>query len=111
MGKSENKEPTIRPANYNLWVGVFCVLIFVAAGAFYYASQKIEYVWRWNRVPIYFAYKDDIQITSAIDGDVESVTTGEKESIITGRDRFDISIYRRIGHDRRERIHYHHKRP
>jgi polar amino acid transport system permease protein len=83
MGKSENKEPKIRPANYNLWVGVFCVLIFVAAGAFYYASQKIEYVWRWNRVPIYFAYKDDIQITSAIDGDVESVTTGEKESIIT----------------------------
>jgi polar amino acid transport system permease protein len=53
------------------------------AGAFYYASQKIEYVWRWNRVPIYFAYKDDIQITSEIDGDVESITTGEKESIIT----------------------------
>jgi polar amino acid transport system permease protein len=83
MDKSENKEPTIRPANYQLWVGVFCVLILAAAGAFYYASQKIEYVWRWNRVPIYFAYKDDIQITSAIDGDVESITTGEKESIIT----------------------------
>ena len=83
MGKSEKKEPTIRPANYNLWVGVFWVFILVVAGAFYYASQKIEYVWRWNRVPIYFAYKDDIQITSQIDGDVESITTGDKESIIT----------------------------
>ncbi len=83
MGKSEKKEPTVRPPNYNLWVGVFCVFILVAAGAFYYASQKIEYVWRWNRVPIYFAYKEDIQITSEIDGDVESITTGEKESIIT----------------------------
>jgi polar amino acid transport system permease protein len=83
MGKSENKEPTLRPPNYNLWVGVFCVFILIAAGAFYYASQKIEYMWRWNRVPIYFAYKDDIQITSEIDGDVESITTGEKESIIT----------------------------
>ena len=83
MGKSEKKEPTLRPANYNLWVGVFCVFILIAAGAFYYASQQIEYVWRWNRVPIYFAYKDDIQITSEIDGDVESITTGEKESIIT----------------------------
>ena len=59
------------------------MIILVAAGAFYYASQKIEYVWRWNRVPIYFAYKDDIQITSDIDGDVESITTGDKESIIT----------------------------
>ena len=83
MGKSENKEPTIRPANYKLWVGVFWVFILVVAGAFYYASQKIEYVRRWNRVPIYFAYKDDIQITSRIDGDVESITTGDKESIIT----------------------------
>ena len=83
MGKSEKKEPTIRPANYNLWVGVFWVFILVVAGAFYYASQKIEYVWRWNRVPIYFAYKDDIHITAEIDGDVESITTGAKESTIT----------------------------
>jgi polar amino acid transport system permease protein len=83
MGKSDKKEPTMRPARYNLWVGVFCVFILAVAGAFYYASQKIEYVWRWNRVPIYFAYKDDIQITSEIDGDVDSITTGEKESIIT----------------------------
>jgi polar amino acid transport system permease protein len=83
MGKTGKKEPTVRPPNYNLWVVVFCVFIVAVAGAFYYASQKIEYVWRWNRVPIYFAYKDDIQITSEIDGDVESITTGEKESIIT----------------------------
>jgi polar amino acid transport system permease protein len=83
MGKSANKQPTLRPPNYNLWVGVFCVFILITAGAFYYASQKIEYMWRWNRVPIYFAYKDDIRITSYIDGDVESITTGEKESIIT----------------------------
>jgi polar amino acid transport system permease protein len=83
MGNSEKKEPTVRPANYNLWVVVFCVFISVVAGAFWYASQKIEYVWRWNRVPIYFAYKDSIQITTEIDGDVESITTGEKESTIT----------------------------
>jgi polar amino acid transport system permease protein len=53
------------------------------AGAFYYASQKIEYVWRWNRVPIYFAYKDDIDITSEIDGDVESITKSNNKAVIT----------------------------
>jgi len=83
MGKSQNKQPSIRPARYNMWVGVFCVFILIMAGAFYYATQKIEYVWRWNRVPIYFAYKDDIQITSEIDGDVESITTDAQESTIT----------------------------
>ena len=83
MGKSQNKQPSVRPARYNMWVGVFCVFILIVAGAFYYATQKIEYVWRWNRVPIYFAYEDDIQITSEIDGDVESITTDAQESTIT----------------------------
>jgi len=83
MGKSQNKQPSIRPARYNMWVAVFCAFILIVAGAFYYATQKIEYVWRWNRVPIYFAYKDDIQITSEIDGDVESITTDAQESTIT----------------------------
>lgn len=83
MGKSQNKQPSIRPPRYNMWVGVFCVFALIVAGAFYYATQKIEYVWRWNRVPIYFAYKDDIQITAEIDGDVESITTDAQESTIT----------------------------
>ncbi len=81
--KSRKKPAIIRAANYNLWVGVFCVFMLVAAGAFYYATQKIEYVWRWNRVPIYFAYKEDIHIYSEIDGDVESITPQGKKSIIT----------------------------
>ena len=81
--KSQKKPAIIRAANYNLWVGVFCVFMLVAAGAFYYATQKIEYVWRWNRVPIYFAYKEDIHIYSEIDGDVESITPQGKKSIIT----------------------------
>ena len=81
--KSQKKPAIIRAANYNLWVGVFCVFMLVAAGAFYYATQKIEYVWRWNRVPIYFAYKEDIHVYSEIDGDVESITPQGKKSIIT----------------------------
>ncbi len=81
--KSQKKPAIVRAANYNLWVGVFCVFMLVAAGAFYYATQKIEYVWRWNRVPIYFAYKEDIHVYSEIDGDVESIKPQGKKSIIT----------------------------
>lgn len=50
---------------------------------FFYASQKIEYVWRWNRMPIYFVFKDNIEITSEIDGEVESIVVKEKEATIT----------------------------
>ena len=73
MAKSNNQNPLTRPAGYNFWVGVFVVVVCIGAGAFYYATQKIEYVWRWNRVPIYFAYKDKIEIASEIEGDVESI--------------------------------------
>jgi polar amino acid transport system permease protein len=83
MEKTEKKEPTLRPASYKMWVGVFWVFIVVAAGVFYYSTQKIAYVWRWNRVPIYFAYEDSIEITSDIDGEVASITTSGKESVIT----------------------------
>jgi polar amino acid transport system permease protein len=81
--KLKKKQPLIRAAYYDLWVGVFCVFILVTAGVFYYATQKIEYVWRWNRVPIYFAYRDDIHVYSEMDGDVESITRQGKKSIIT----------------------------
>jgi polar amino acid transport system permease protein len=52
-------------------------------GLFYYATQKIEYVWRWNRVPVYFAYEDTIEITSEIDGDVASITKDGDTATIT----------------------------
>jgi polar amino acid transport system permease protein len=83
MDKSENTQLLSRPASYNMWVGIFCGFVLIVSGLFYYATQKIEYVWRWNRAPIYFAYQDDIEILSQIDGEVESITTSEKESVIT----------------------------
>ena len=83
MEKSENKQALTRPGAYRIWVGVFVVFMTVLIGVFYWATQKIEYIWRWNRVPIYFAYKDTIEITSEIDGDVESITPQGEEATIT----------------------------
>ena len=82
MATSGNQQRLNRPASYNFWVGAFVVFVCLASGLFYYATQKIEYVWRWSRVPIYFAYKDTISIISNIDGDVESITKDGKEAII-----------------------------
>ena len=83
MNDNANQRVSNRPPNYNLWVAVFCVLAVVATGLFYYATQRIEYVWRWSRVPIYFAYEDTIEIVSEIEGKVESITTKGEEAVIT----------------------------
>ncbi len=72
-----------QPRSYYVWVGVFILFVCTLIGLFYYASQKIEYIWRWNRLMIYFAYIDDIEIASEIDGEVESIVRKGKETIIT----------------------------
>ena len=73
----------VRAPAYYIWVGVFVLFMMTMIGIFYWATQKIEYIWRWNRVPIYFVYKDTIQITSEIDGDVESIKIQDKKATIT----------------------------
>jgi polar amino acid transport system permease protein len=54
----------------------------MVAGAFYYATQKVEYIWRWNRLPIYFVYQDVTEVITDIDGEIESVQTDGDESVI-----------------------------
>jgi polar amino acid transport system permease protein len=83
MQKSNDQSRFAKPASYKLWVGVFWLFVLLLAGGFYYATQKIAYTWRWNRVPIYFAYKDTIEIISDIDGDVESITKDGNDAVIT----------------------------
>jgi len=83
MSTFPKKRPLSKPPLYNMWVGIFCVSVLLGSGVFYYATQKIAYNWRWNRVPIYFAYNDKIEIKSEINGEVESITISGKEAIIT----------------------------
>ena len=83
MNTSEKKPPTLRPPGYNLGVAIFVALVLIVSGVFYYATQKIEYVWRWNRVPIYFVYEATIDITSEIDGEVESIATKGDQAVVT----------------------------
>jgi len=83
MNNNSNQRVSNRPPHYDLWVGVFCVGAVIAAGLFYYATQRIEYTWRWNRVPKYFAYQNTIDIVSEIEGEVDSITKSGKEAVVT----------------------------
>ena len=93
MDNNSNQRISDRPPDYNLWVSVFCVLVVVSIGLFYYATQRIEYTWRWNRVPIYFAYEDKIDIVSEIEGDVESITKSGDEAVVTVKGLDDSESY------------------
>ena len=72
-----------KPRSYYIWVGVFILAVLLIVGAFYYATQKVEYIWRWNRVPIYFLYQDNIEIISDIDGEIESLKKDGDNAVVT----------------------------
>ncbi len=53
---------------------LFFAMIAAVVGGIYYATLKVEYTWRWYRVPQYFYYKDNVEIRAEIGGDVASLT-------------------------------------
>jgi len=58
------------------------ILIGVAAGT-WGAIQKIDYQWRWNRVPQYFAYVNEEAKKIPFDGKVVALVSQGKEVKVT----------------------------
>ena len=82
MELASNIRRTKSKANYYMWVGVFCLIVFGVVGTIYVATDRIEYVWQWYKVPSAFVYHEPIPVEADIDGPVGSITTKGKETVI-----------------------------
>ena len=67
---------------YYVWIGVFFLLLISIVLALYYSARQIDYTWRWYRIPQYFAYQEQIETKSEIDGEVESITKKGKDAVV-----------------------------
>lgn len=67
---------------YYLWVVVFFLIISTFIGGLYYCTLKIDYTWRWFRVPQYFFYNEDISIKTESAGTVDSIKTADGNTTI-----------------------------
>jgi polar amino acid transport system permease protein len=47
-----------------------------------HATRRVDYIWRWNRMPRYFFAKDKVEVKADFDG-TAAVSTGGKETFIT----------------------------
>ena len=83
MDTTTNTSKFVKPGSYYAWVGVFILVLFLIMGIFYYATQKVQYIWRWNRLPIYFLYQDQIEVIRDIDGDIEDIKKNGDNAIVT----------------------------
>lgn len=77
---------------YYFWVAVFFLMVCSVGFFLYYSTLKIDYVWRWHRIPQYFVYEEQVYIRSLIEGEVEQITQqGGKTSVhVRGLDGVEI---------------------
>ena len=68
--------------HYYFWVGVFFFIAIGVVLSLYFSARQIDYTWRWYRIPKYFAYQEQVEIRSEIDGEVESISKKGKEAVI-----------------------------
>ena len=64
---------------YYMWVVVFFLVISTFIGGLYYCTLKIDYTWRWFRVPQYFFYNEEVAIKTDSSGTVDTIKA-EKEN-------------------------------
>ncbi|GAB1410679.1 amino acid ABC transporter permease [Desulfovibrionales bacterium] len=77
-----------RPKNklyYQIWGALFFLSLAALLAALFFATQSVEYTWRWNRVPQYFFYQDKIEIRAEMEGSIVSITPQNESALLTIR--------------------------
>jgi polar amino acid transport system permease protein len=59
------------------FLGVLAVL-----SGLYYATLKVDYVWRWYRIPQYFYYEEKVEVRAYIRGEVGEITRKGDEALV-----------------------------
>ena len=58
---------------YQFWSIVFILGLCGSMALLYFATKKVEYIWRWNRVPQYFLYEEKVTIRAEMEGKIVSI--------------------------------------
>jgi polar amino acid transport system permease protein len=56
------------------WHLLTLFILFIMGAGLWVATKKIDYTWRWNRVPQYFLYVDETLVPAPFDGRVASLS-------------------------------------
>jgi len=68
--------------SFIIWAVVFVLIISSIIGALYYCTLKIDYTWRWYRVPRYFISQQTVEIRSEVAGTVASLSEKNGKMVI-----------------------------
>jgi polar amino acid transport system permease protein len=68
-----------------IWRLLTLLILIGLAEGLWAATKKIDYTWRWNRVPQYFVYHQEKITTVPFDGRVEKVSVAKDKATISVR--------------------------
>lgn len=69
------------------------MLVIGIASSLYYSALKIDYVWRWFRIPQYFVYQDQVEIRAQIEGEIESILIKDNKAVIGIKSDEEIEVH------------------
>jgi len=79
--------------SYYISIVIFIMLVIGIAASLYYSALKIDYVWRWFRIPQYFVYQDQVEIRAEVEGEVESILLKDKKATIRVKSDGEVESY------------------
>jgi polar amino acid transport system permease protein len=82
-----------RSAHYAFWQTAFFAIIALGIGLLWWATNEVEYVWRWYRVPQYFVAQMDVEINAEIEGTVTEIRKTEEKVFITVGNEAEAETY------------------
>jgi polar amino acid transport system permease protein len=74
------------------WAALLLILLGLVAGTFQ-TTKKVEYIWRWEKIPRYILFKDSQEIVVEDDATVVALDREGKDTIIVARDFLDMDQY------------------
>jgi polar amino acid transport system permease protein len=83
MTKSNRRSRLGKGRFYNhIWMSIFFLSLLAVISGLYFATLKVDYVWRWYRVPQYFYYQEQVEIQAYIGGEVSGVTPEGDDAVV-----------------------------
>lgn len=70
------------PAGNLVWMLLLAAILIGLAAGTWGAVAKIDYSWRWNRIPQYFLYHGETAVKIPFDGRVETVTIRDNKAAV-----------------------------
>ena len=80
--------------NNLIWHAITVLILFLMGFGLWVATKKIDYTWRWNRVPQYFVYHEETLVPAPFDARVVSVeTSGSSTQIRLSSDNGEDQVF------------------